>query len=287
MKRAALQACALACERGGRRLFEGVEFALREGDALWLSGGNGSGKTSLLRLLAGLGLPADGEVRWRGKPVRELREEYHRQVLYCGHAAGIKDDLSGWENVVYGAALAGRPIGRAQAEAALAQVGLEHVAMLPAHALSQGQRRRVALAKLNLDPLPPLLLLDEPFTALDAQAVEALCRRIASHLDGGGMTVYTTHQAHGLKPARLQRLDLDSLASADPDSGLSPAEAPGRHSTVLEPALQACGDAPPYPERGAWQGAAPACAEQAAVFRESPAARHHDMAHRAAAGAAP
>lgn len=218
MKRAALQACALACERGGRRLFEGVEFSLNEGDALWLSGGNGSGKTSLLRLLAGLGLPAAGEVRWRGKPVRDLREDYHRHLLYAGHAVGIKDDLSAWENVVYSATLAGRPVSRAQAEAALGQVGLEHIAALPAHALSQGQRRRVALARLNLDPLPPLLLLDEPFTALDSQAVQALSERIAAHLDAGGMAVYTTHQAHGLRPARLQRLDLDDLAtSADGD----------------------------------------------------------------------
>lgn len=285
MKRAALQACALACERGGRRLFEGVEFALREGEALWLSGGNGSGKTSLLRLLAGLGLPAGGEVRWRGKPVRERREDYHRQVLYCGHAAGIKDDLSAWENLVYAAALAGRPIGREQAEAALARVGLDHIAMLPAHALSQGQRRRVALAKLNLDPLPPLLLLDEPFTALDAQAVEALSRRIASHLDNGGMAVYTTHQAHGLKPARLQHLDLDRLASADADSDLSPDQAPAHDSAVLEPALQASRDASPYPERGERQGAAPAAAETAAMFRKSPAAHHNGLVHAAAGGA--
>ncbi len=226
MKRPALQACSLACERGGRRLFGGVTFALHEGDALWLSGANGSGKTSLLRLLAGLGLPAHGEVRWRGKPVRELREDYHRQLLYCGHAAGVKDDLSAWENVVYGAALAGRRIGRAAAEAALAAAGLEHVAALPAHALSQGQRRRVALARLHLDPLPPLLLLDEPFTALDAAAVQALGARIGAHLDAGGMAVYTTHQEHGLRPARLRRLDLDSLrdggdgAGADPDAGM-------------------------------------------------------------------
>ncbi|GAB2845241.1 cytochrome c biogenesis heme-transporting ATPase CcmA [Pseudoduganella ginsengisoli] len=217
MKRAPFQACALACERGGRRLFEGVDFALSEGEALWLSGANGSGKTSLLRLLAGLGLPAEGEVCWRGKPVRELREDYHRHVLYCGHAAGVKDDLSAWENVVYGAALSGRRVSRGQAEAALARAGLDHVAMLPAHALSQGQRRRVALARLYLDPLPPLLLLDEPFTALDAQAVQALCERLAAHLDGGGMAVYTTHQAHSLRPQRLQRLDLDQLAAGHGD----------------------------------------------------------------------
>lgn len=212
MKPPALQARALACERGGRRLFEGVDFALSEGQALWLSGGNGSGKTSMLRLLAGLGLPAEGEVLWRGQPVRELREEFHRQLLYCGHAAGIKDDLAAWENVACNAALAGYRVSRAQAETALERAGLHAVAALPAHALSQGQRRRVSLARLYLEPLPPLLLLDEPFTALDANAVQALGERIAAHLDSGGIAVYTTHQAHGLRPQHQQRLDLDVAA---------------------------------------------------------------------------
>lgn len=211
MRRPALQACALACARGGRRLFGGVDFVLHEGEALWLKGANGSGKTSLLRLLAGLGLPLEGEVRWRGKAVRELREDYHRQLLYCGHAAAVKDDLSAWENVAYGAALSGRRVTRAQARAALALAGLEHVTALPAHALSQGQRRRVALARLHLDPLPPLLLLDEPFTALDAAAVQALGERLSAHLGAGGMVVYTTHQAHSFQPRHQQLLDLDPL----------------------------------------------------------------------------
>ena len=212
MKPPALQARALACERGGYRLFEGVEFALSEGQALWLAGGNGSGKTSMLRLLAGLGLPAEGEVLWRGQPVRELREDFHRQLLYCGHAAGIKDDLAAWENVACSAALAGHRICRAQAEAALARAGLDAIAAVPAHSLSQGQRRRISLARLYLDPLPPLLLLDEPFTALDVRAVQALGERISAHLDSGGIVVYTTHQTHGLRPQHQQRLDLDALA---------------------------------------------------------------------------
>jgi heme exporter protein A len=212
MKLPVLQARALACERGGRRLFEGVDIALSEGQALWLAGGNGTGKTSLLRLLAGLGLPAQGEVLWRGQPVRELREDFHRQLLYCGHAAGIKDDLAAWENVACSAVLAGHRISREQAEAALERAGLDAVATLPAYALSQGQRRRVALARLYLEPLPPLLLLDEPFTALDARAVQVLGERIAAHLDSGGIAVYTTHQAHGLRPQYQQRLDLDVLA---------------------------------------------------------------------------
>lgn len=210
----ALQARGLACERGGRRLFEGVDFTLSEGQALWLAGGNGSGKTSMLRLLAGLGLPAEGEVLWRGRQVRELREDFHRQLLYCGHAAGIKDDLAAWENVACSAALSGHRISRAQAEAALERAGLDGVAALPSHALSQGQRRRVSLARLYLEPLPTLLLLDEPFTALDARAVLELGGRIAAHLDNGGIAAYTTHQAHCLRSQYQQRLDLDALAGA-------------------------------------------------------------------------
>lgn len=214
MKPPALQVCGLACERGGRRLFEGVDFTLSEGQALWLAGGNGSGKTSMLRLLAGLGLPAEGEVLWQGRPVRELREDFHRQLLYIGHAAGIKDDLAAWENLVCSAALTGRCVTRLQAEAALGQAGLDAVATLPTHALSQGQRRRVSLARLYLEPLPALLLLDEPFIALDARAVQELGERIAAHLDRGGIAVYTTHQAHGLRPQYRQRLDLDASAGA-------------------------------------------------------------------------
>lgn len=216
MKPPALQARTLACERGGRRLFDGVDFVLTEGQALWLSGGNGSGKSSMLRLLAGLGLPAEGEVLWRGQPVRELREDFHRQLLYCGHAAGIKDDLTAWENVACSVALTGRRIDKAQAEAALGRAGLGALGALPAHALSQGQRRRVSLARLYLEPLPPLLLLDEPFTALDAMAVQSLGERIVAHLDSGGIAVYTTHQAHGLRPQHQQRLDLDALAGVAP-----------------------------------------------------------------------
>jgi len=208
----ALQVRGLACERGRRRLFEGVDFALSEGEALWLAGGNGSGKTSLLRLLAGLGLPAAGEVLWRGRPVRKLREDFHRQLLYCGHAAGIKDDLAAWENLCCSAALSGHRISRTQAEGALELAGLAGLAALPSHALSQGQRRRVSLARLYLEPLPTLLLLDEPFTALDARGVLELAGRIAVHLDNGGIAVYTTHQAHGLRPQNQQLLDLDALA---------------------------------------------------------------------------
>ena len=206
-----LRAHRLACARGERQLFSELNFELQSGEALWLKGGNGSGKTSLLRLLCGLGRPLAGEVRWNGRPIEQLREDYHRQLIYCGHASAVKDDLSAWENVATASTLSGTACSRRQAVAALDRVGLGGAADLPARALSQGQRRRVALARLAVDPLPPLLLLDEPFVALDQAAVQALCHTLNRHLAGGGILVYTTHQAQALQARRLEQFDLDQL----------------------------------------------------------------------------
>jgi heme exporter protein A len=206
-----LQAHRLACARGERQLFSDLNFELQSGEALWLKGGNGSGKTSLLRLLCGLGRPLSGEVRWNGTPIQQLREDFHRQLIYCGHASAVKDDLSAWENVATASNLSGTACGREQAVVALVSVGLGNAADLPARALSQGQRRRVALARLAIEPLPPLLLLDEPFVALDQAAVQTLCRTLNRHLAAGGMLVYTTHQAQALQARRLEQFDLEQL----------------------------------------------------------------------------
>ena len=208
-----LRADQLACERGERQLFSGVDFELRAGEALWLRGANGSGKTSLLRLLCGLSRPAHGEVRWRGRAVLGLREDYHRELLYLGHAVAIKDDLAAWENLATSVTLAGGRCNRAQACAALELAGLGELAGLPARALSQGQRRRVALARLGIAPLPPLLVLDEPYTALDQDAARALGAALERHLAQGGMLVYTTHQPVELRAARVHRLDLSATVA--------------------------------------------------------------------------
>ena len=205
----------LACEgvsagRGERMLFSGVSFELHGGEALWLRGANGSGKTTLLRILCGLGVPLAGEVRWCREPVRQLREYFHRHLLYVGHASGLKDDLLAWENLAAGAALAGTPCTRAEAIEALGTMGLGAQAALPARALSQGQRRRVALARLCLGTLPDVVVLDEPWSALDSAASSQLAGRLDAHLRGGGMLVYTTHQPVALGAAGLRQFDLDT-----------------------------------------------------------------------------
>ncbi len=171
---------------------------------LRVAGANGSGKTSLLRILCGLLTPSSGEVRWRGSPIRSLREEYAKQLVYLGHAPAVKGDLSAAENLSIASALAGFPVSRAQVQAALAALALA-AADVPLRKLSQGQRRRAALARLCLSAAT-LWLLDEPFTALDAQGAERLRELFGGHLARGGAIVFTTHQDPGI--AATQVLDL-------------------------------------------------------------------------------
>lgn len=201
-----LEARSLECRRGDRTLFSGLDVALDAGEALRLAGRNGSGKTSLLRMLCGLTQPEQGEVLWCGQNIRRHREEFNSALLYLGHAAAVKDELLAWENLALAATLAGAAIDMQAACDILERAGLGHAAELPARMLSQGQRKRVALARLWLDLPQPLWILDEPFTALDADAVQALCGVIDRHLARGGMLVYTTHQAIRLQAARHERL---------------------------------------------------------------------------------
>jgi heme exporter protein A len=203
-----LQARGLGCIRGDLQLFSNVEFEVAPGDALQVAGLNGSGKTSLLRMLCGLVHPADGEVCWNGRNIRALREEFCSQLIYIGHASGVKDDLLAWENLVISTTLAGHPVSSDEAHAALDKLGLGRTADLPTRALSQGQRKRVALARLNLGQAMPLWILDEPFTALDRNAVTTLCGTIDAHLSNGGMVIYTTHQPIELRARRALSLDL-------------------------------------------------------------------------------
>ncbi|MDP3841744.1 MAG: cytochrome c biogenesis heme-transporting ATPase CcmA [Oxalobacteraceae bacterium] len=207
-----LQVLQLTCARGERQLFNDINFDINAGDAMRIAGTNGSGKTSLLRMLCGLAFPAEGEVRWSGRNIRAVREEFGSQMIYLGHANGVKDDLLAWENIVIASTLSGSPVSRDQAYAALEQLGLARAADLPTRALSQGQRKRVALARLWLCMKTPLWVLDEPFTALDQNAVTQLCGALNQHLAQGGMVVYTTHQEIELSAQRLLCLDLSQDA---------------------------------------------------------------------------
>ncbi|MDB6049933.1 MAG: heme transporter ATP-binding protein CcmA [Pseudomonas sp.] len=205
-----LEAVALACERDWRMLFENLELRLSPGDMLQISGPNGSGKTSLLRLLAGLMQPTAGEVRLNGLPLATQRAELGRTLLWIGHAAGIKDLLTAEENLTWLCALH-RPAERADIWRALESVGLRGFEDVPCHTLSAGQQRRVALARLYLDS-PPLWILDEPFTALDKQGVAQLEQHLAAHCEGGGMIVLTTHHALGHLPGGYRDIDLGQWA---------------------------------------------------------------------------
>ncbi|WP_409283798.1 cytochrome c biogenesis heme-transporting ATPase CcmA [Pseudomonas protegens] len=206
-----LEAVALACERDWRMLFEHLELRLTGGDMVQISGPNGSGKTSLLRLLAGLMQPTSGQVLLNGQPLRAQRAELARNLLWIGHAAGIKDVLTPEENLNWLCALH-QPATRDAIWQALAAVGLRGFEDVACHTLSAGQQRRVALARLYLNG-PPLWILDEPFTALDKQGVAQLEEHLANHCERGGMVVLTTHHSLTRMPSGYRDLDLGRWAA--------------------------------------------------------------------------
>ena len=202
----------LSCARGDRILFSGASLSLSPGDGLYVTGSNGAGKTSLLRLISGLAVPEHGEVLWQGESIRRLREEFAKHLLFLGHAAALKDELSAVENLVISAAISGRHVTTVDAVAALRKFGLKGREDLPARSLSAGQRRRVNLARLLLPDAPTLWVLDEPFTALDTKAVIQLSGILAGHLKAGGMIVYTTHQDVDFPDCTVRRLAIEAGA---------------------------------------------------------------------------
>jgi heme exporter protein A len=213
----------LACQRGERVLFAGLDFHLEAGAALLLTGANGSGKSSLLRLSAGLLRPAAGEFLWDGQPIRRDGEAHRRRLIYLGHADALKAGLTVDENLRFWADLAG--LARNTAGGAVAQaletLGLSALAGLPARFLSAGQRRRLTLARLLLEPAEtvPLWLLDEPTNALDAQSQSRLLELMRDHLAAGGMIMLASHEALDALPG--QRLAVDGF---EPDPLLPAAE---------------------------------------------------------------
>ena len=198
-----LEASNLECVRGVRRLFAGVSFRLAGGEMLYLQGKNGSGKTSLLRMLCGLTPAAGGDIRWRGRPIGKLGDEFRSELCYLGHQNAIKEELTPLENIRSSATLAQETLDEDAALDALEQLGLRSRADLACRYLSQGQKRRAALARL-VHEKRALWVLDEPYVALDAAAVELISGLIGAHLQRGGLAVLTTHQTVSV-PAAAQR----------------------------------------------------------------------------------
>lgn len=206
-----LEAVALSCERDWRLLFERLDLQIAKGEMVQIAGPNGSGKTSLLRLLSGLMQPTAGEVRLNGRNLESQRDELARNLLWIGHAAGIKGLLTPEENLTWLCALH-QPATREAIWQALDAVGLRGFEDVPCHTLSAGQQRRVGLARLYLSP-PPLWILDEPFTALDKHGVAQLERHLAVHCEQGGMVVLTTHHSLAAKPVGFREIDLGQRAA--------------------------------------------------------------------------
>ena len=202
-----LEAIELAARRGSSRLFSSLSFSVEPGCALFVTGANGTGKTTLLRILAGLGAPSGGKVRWRGVDVAPFAQSLRDDVAYGGHLPALKDELTAEENLVLLVALTGEAVDSVRLREVLTSVSLERQARLPARALSQGQRRRLGLARLALSRRP-LWLLDEPATALDTAGIALLKRLITGHLEHGGSALVATHQALELPAAHSRARSL-------------------------------------------------------------------------------
>jgi heme exporter protein A len=204
---ATLELVDLACQRGRRVLFRNLGVSLVAGQLLRVDGANGAGKTTLLRMLCGVLPPAAGEVRWQGKNIARLRDEFSAELLYLGHAPALKDELSALENLTFATVLAGRSASTDQLVEALERAGLSEKKGLPVRFLSQGQRRRAALARLEIAQQQPLWVLDEPFNALDKGAIMWLTALIERHLADGGNVVLTSHQVLPISTA-VQPIEL-------------------------------------------------------------------------------
>lgn len=197
----------LGCVRGDRLLFQDLSFELKSGELLYVHGGNGSGKSSLLRIISGLRLPDQGGITWNGGDIGAHALVYRQQLLYVGHLNALKDDLSVEENLRVAGGLAQQPADQAGVTRALQAVGLQQFARHPVRQLSQGQRRRVSLARLWTSAAR-LWLLDEPYAALDERSQVTLSGRVRQHLEQGGIAIMVTHQRVDTGAGAIQEIRL-------------------------------------------------------------------------------
>ncbi len=209
-----LSVSTLALARGERLLFRGLDFILPPGRIVWLRGRNGRGKTSLLRLLAGLCAPAHGYIQIDGRSLRDSADLWRSRRIYVAHANALKDDLSVAESLQFLARLQGDAVTGDAIGAALEQLGMQALQHAPVRTLSQGQRRRAALARLALaGSRPGVWLLDEPYDALDDQATQALDALLAAHARSGGSALIASHLPMGLRDPVPGSLNLDDFAA--------------------------------------------------------------------------
>ena len=211
------EALNLSCVRDERTLFSGLSFTVEPAEMVQIEGRNGAGKTSLLRILAGLSSPDAGEVRWQGVNTRRQRDVFHQQLLYLGHQPGVKSVLTAFENLAFYQSVNRQSVNRkGDADAiyqALENVGLPGYEDVTVAQMSAGQQRRVALARLWLSDAP-LWILDEPLTAIDKEGVATLIALFEQHTQQGGMVLLTTHQdLQGMnRDVRKLRLTSSELA---------------------------------------------------------------------------
>ena len=201
----------ISCVRGHKPLFAPVSFSLQDGQALHLEGDNGVGKTSLLRIICGLSPADSGEVLWNGVALNrqhpEVVEAFRASLCYVGHNLSLKDELTPIENLLFDAQVTGRSLSREKGMDALRKMGLNNRTHLPLRVLSQGQKRRTALARLSVTDAK-LWVLDEPFVALDPQSLDYLRAILANHVQQGGLLLFPSHQLVELSQPNGHAMDV-------------------------------------------------------------------------------
>lgn len=202
-----LQLNNICCQRGDKTLFQRLNLTVKAGDFVQIEGHNGVGKTSLLRIISGLSRPFSGEVRWNNQNILSQRENFYANLLYLGHQAGIKPELTPWENLKFYQSISPSLQGDEILWQTLQTVGLLGKEDLISVQLSAGQQKRIALARLWLAQVP-LWILDEPFNAIDKNGVKGLTRLFEQHCSRGGLVVLTSHQtipSQQLKTVNLEQ----------------------------------------------------------------------------------